>query len=85
MKTSTYNVRVNIHPEQQQGNGVDFGLFAIVFAVIWEFGDKSETISCDEGYLQRHLVDCLKLKKFSPFSEYKNNKRVNEPGDVIFN
>ena len=63
MKTSTYNVRVNIQPEEQQGNGVDFGLFATAFAVTWAFGNKRETISCDKGNLQHLLVDYLKLKK----------------------
>ena len=60
VKTSTDNIRVNIRPVQQQGNGVDCGLFAIAFAVILAFGDKPKMISYDERNLRRHLVECLK-------------------------
>ena len=45
VKTWTNNVRVNIRPEQQQGNGVGCGLFAIAFAVTLAFGNKPEVIS----------------------------------------
>ena len=62
---------MNIRPVQQQGNCVDCGLFVIAFAVILAFGNKPEMISYDEGNLRRHLVECLKLEKFSPFPEYK--------------
>ena len=67
---------MNILLVQQPGNGVDYGLFAIAFAATLEFGNKSEVISYDEGNLRRHLVECLKSKKYNPFPEYKNNKRV---------
>ena len=68
---------MNIRSVQQQGNGVDWRLFATAFAVTLAFGNKLEVITYDESNLRRHLsVECLKSKKFSPFPEYKNNKRV---------
>ena len=76
VKISTDNIRVNIRPVQQQGNGVDCGLFAIAFVVTLVFGNKPQVKSYDEGNLRRHLVECLKSKNFTPFPEYKNNKRV---------
>ena len=42
-------------------------------------------ISYDEGNLWCHLVECLKLKKFTPFPEYKNNKRVKWARAVTIN
>ena len=85
VKTLTDNVRVNIRPEQQQGNGVGCGLFAIAFAVTLAFGNKPEVISYDEGTLRRHLVECLKSKKFIPIPEYKNNKRIKRARAVTVN
>ena len=49
VKTSTDNIRENIRPVQQQGNGVDCSLFAIAFVVTLAFGNKTEMISYDEG------------------------------------
>ena len=76
---------MNIRPVQQQGIGVDCGLFVIAFAVILAFGNKPEMISYDEGNLRRHLVECLKLEKFIPFPEYKNNKQVKRVRAVTIN
>ena len=69
VKTSTVNIRVNIRPLQQQGNGVCCGFFAIAFAVTLAIGNQPEVISYDEGNLRRHLVEYLKSPKFSPFPE----------------
>ena len=49
------------------------------------FGNKPEVITYDESNLRRHLVECLKSKKFSPFPEYKNNKRVKRARAVTIN
>ena len=51
METSTYDIRDKIHPIKQQGNGVDYQLFAIGFAITLAFDHKRELMSCDEGNL----------------------------------
>ena len=78
IRKGTDNIRVNIRPVQQQGNGVDCGSFAIVFAVTLAFGNKPKMISYDEGNLPRHLVECLKSETFSPFPSTKITKEFNE-------
>ena len=69
---------MNIRPVQQQGNGVDCGLFAIAFAVTLAFGNKPKMISYDEGNLPRHLVECLKSETFSSFQNTKITNEFNE-------
>ena len=76
---------MNIRPVQQQGNDADWGLFTIAFAVTLAFGDKPKMISYDESNLWRRPVEYLKLDKFSPFPEYKNNKRVKRARAVTIN
>ena len=51
METSTYDIRDKIHPIKQQGNGVDYQLFAIAFAITLAFDHKRDLMSCDEGNL----------------------------------
>lgn len=51
METSTYDIRDKILPIKQQGNGVDYQLFAIAFAITLAFDHKRELMSCDEGNL----------------------------------
>ena len=51
METWTYDIRDKIHPIKQQGNGVDYQLFAIAFAITLAFDHKRELMSCDEGNL----------------------------------
>ena len=69
VKTLTGKIKMNRRLVQQQGKGVDCGLFAI--AVTLEFRHEPEMISYDEGNLRRHLAECLKSEKFSHFPEYK--------------
>ena len=82
VKTSTNNIRKNIRPVQQKGNGVDYGLFAIAFAVTLAFGNKTEMISYDKGNLRHHLFKCLKWDKFSPFPRVKRARGVTISQDV---
>ena len=76
---------MNIRPVQRQGNGVDCGLFAIVFSVTQAFGNKPEVITYNEGNLRCYLFGCFKLKKLSPFLEYENNRRVKRARAVTSN
>ena len=78
VETSTNNISVNIHPVQQQGNGVDCRLFAIAYAVTLVCCEKPKMISYDEGNLGRHLFECLKSEIFSLFQNTKITNELNE-------
>ena len=54
---------------QQQPNGVDCGVFAIAFATALAFGDDPTKKRFDVKKMRRHLRDCLKVKRMSPFPE----------------
>ena len=54
---------------QQQPNGVDFGVFAIAFATALVFGDDPTRKRFNVKKMRRHLRDCLKVKRMSPFPQ----------------
>ena len=54
---------------QQQPNGVDYGVFAIAFATALAFGNDPTKKRFDIKKMRRHLRDCLKVERMSPFPE----------------
>ena len=52
---------------QQQGNGVDFGVYTIAFATSLAYGGNPEKESYDKKKIRPHLVECLKIGKLIPF------------------
>ena len=52
---------------QQQGNGVDRGVYAIAFATSLAYGSNPEKESYDKKKIRPHLVECLKIGKLTPF------------------
>ena len=52
---------------QQQGNGVDCGVYAIAFATSLVYGSNPEKESCGRKKIRPHLVECLKIGKLTPF------------------
>ena len=56
---------------QQQTSHVDCGVFAIAFATALAFGQDPSKLRFDVPKMRPHLVECLKLKKMSPFPEMK--------------
>ena len=54
---------------QQQPSGVDCGVFAIAFATALAFGDDPTRKRFNVKKMRRHLRDCLKVKRMSPFPE----------------
>lgn len=56
---------------QQQITHVDCGVFAIAFATALAFGMDPSKLRFDVSKMRPHLVECLKLKKMSPFPEMK--------------
>ena len=57
---------------QQQTSHVDCGVFAIAFATALAFGRDPSKLRFDVPKMRPHLVECLKLKKMSPFPEVKH-------------
>ena len=51
---------------QQQGNGVDCGVYAIAFTTSLVYGSNPEKESYDKK-IRPHLVECLKIGKLTPF------------------
>ena len=51
---------------QQQGNGVDCGVYAIAFTTSLVYGSNPEKESYDKK-IRPHLVECLKIGKLLPF------------------
>ena len=52
---------------QQQGNGVDCGVYAIAFATSLAYGSNPEKENYDKKKIRPHLVECLKIGKLTPF------------------
>ena len=52
---------------QQQGNGVDCGVYAIAFTTSRAYGSNPGKESYDEKKIRPHLVECLKIGKLTPF------------------
>ena len=52
---------------QQQGNGVDCGVYAIALATILVYGSNPEKESYDKKKIRPHLLECLKIGKLTPF------------------
>ena len=52
---------------QQQGNGVDCGVYAIAFAINLAYGSNPEKESYGRKKIRPHLVECLKIGKLTPF------------------
>ena len=67
-------LELRILPIQQQKNSTDCGIFAIAHAIEILHGENVENSSFDVTLMHDHLLICLQLQKFSPFS--KTNKRV---------
>ena len=52
---------------QQQGNGVDCGVYVIAFATSLAYGSNPEKESYDKKKIRPHLVECLKIGKLTTF------------------
>ena len=52
---------------QQQGNGVDCGVYAIAFTTSRAYGSNPGKESYDKKKIRPHLVECLKIGKLTPF------------------
>ena len=52
---------------QQQGNGVDCGVYATAFATSLVYGSNPEKESYVKKKIRPHLVECLKIGKLTPF------------------
>ena len=52
---------------QQQGDGVDYGVYAIAFATILAYGSNPWKENYDKKKIRPHLVECLKIGKLPPF------------------
>ena len=52
---------------QQQGDGVDYGVYAIAFATILAYGSNPWKEIYDKKKIRPHLVECLKIGKLLPF------------------
>ena len=64
-------MKVIMKSVQQQTSHVDCGVFAIAFATALAFGQDPSKLRFDVPKMRSHLVECLKLKKMSPFPEMK--------------
>ena len=64
-------MKVIMKSVQQQTSNVDCGVFAIAFATALAFGQDPSKLRFDVPKMRSHLVECLKLKKMSPFPEMK--------------
>ena len=64
-------MKVIMKSVQQQTSHVDCGVFAIAFATALAFGQDPSKLRFDVPKMRQHLVECLKLKKMSPFPEMK--------------
>ena len=64
-------MKVIMKSVQQQTSHVDCGVFAIAFATALAFGQDPSKFRFDVLKMRPHLVECLKLKKMSPFPEMK--------------
>ncbi|XP_028409955.1 uncharacterized protein LOC114532611 [Dendronephthya gigantea] len=61
---------------QQQTSHVDCGVFAIAFATALALGQDPSKLRYDVPKMRPHLVECLKLKKMSPFPEMKPGSEI---------
>ena len=70
-------------PVQQQQNGFDCGVYAIVFMVPLVYKEDLTSIPFDEKQLQDHLYDCYKQGRLIPFPSAKKNVKRNTPKSII--
>ena len=68
---SRASLRINCLPVQQQGNAIDCGIFVIAFATDICFHIDPCQSSYDHGKMREHLLTCLQLDEFTPFSKIK--------------
>ena len=64
-------MKVIMKSVQQQTSPVDCGVFAIAFATALAFGQDPSKQRFEVTKMRAHLVECLKLKKMTPFPEMK--------------
>ena len=69
-------IKVAINSVQQQGNGVDCGVFAIAYAMLLAFGKCPSLCSYNVPLMRQHLVNCLEKKMMYPFQKQNSTKRV---------
>ena len=60
-------IGINTLPVQQQKNGSDCGVFAIVIATCIVYRIKPEEVSFDIPKMRPHLVECLRSNTIVPF------------------
>ena len=61
---------------QQQADGVDCGVFAIVYATSLAFSKNPSLCSYNVPLMRQHLVNCLEKEMMYPFPKQDSTKRV---------
>ena len=69
-------IKVVINSVQQQGNGVNCGVFAIAYATSIAFGENPSLCSYNVPLMRQHLVSCLEKEMIYPFPKQDRTKRV---------
>ena len=69
-------IKVVINLMQQQGNGVDCGVFAVAYATSLAFGENPSLCSYNVPLIRQHLVNCLEKEMMYPFPKLDSTKRV---------
>ena len=59
---------------QQQGNGVDRGVFTVAYATSLAFGENPSLCSYSVPLMRKHLGNCLEKEMMYPFPKFGSTR-----------